>query len=287
MSKFSSHEIDRYDDRTGSSHIKQIRKGATLNILNGAGGYEMYAEGGEQKNYPHWEKKYALGSNKENAKKFGGLFCTFNYGGNRKKVYCEFLRINSSEKQFDYFTIYQNENPSTVRYSDIDDNFMSEKKKEYLKSKGIVEQPVLAPNNTVTNSTISSTPVSPTMTDINTSTDNIINKNASVNNSDQSKSNESNADKPKSSKAGVAIGISACAVAALAVGGLVALKMKKSKRSIDEAELIMKLPEEEYNYRNQMPSNENRSVVDDDFLPLPMPSYHDHYHTKSKHNKNL
>ncbi|ORY08028.1 hypothetical protein LY90DRAFT_519065 [Neocallimastix californiae] len=78
--------------------IVQIRKGATLDILNGAGGYEMYIEQGEQKDYSHWLKKYAKGSSGENAKKYGGLFCKFNHEGNPKKAYCEFLRINSTYK---------------------------------------------------------------------------------------------------------------------------------------------------------------------------------------------
>jgi len=279
MSKFSSHEIDQYDGGKDSKII-QIRKGATINILNGAGGYEMYEEKGEQKDYRHWAKKYALGRDKENQKKFGGLFCTFNYGGNKKKAYCEFLRINSSEKRFDYFTIYQNENPGSVSYSDIDKSFLDEKKKEYLKSKGIVEQP-LTTNTTDTNASPSSLSDNPIMDDINIMPDNsAINKEGVVNDSNKPES------KSKSSKTGIAIGVSACAVAALAVGGLIVLKMKKNKHSIDETELVMKLPDEEYDYRNQMPINENRSVVDDDFIPLPMPSYHNNYHTKSKHNKN-
>jgi len=138
MSKFSSPVIDTYD-KNGNGSIVQIRKGATLNILNGAGGYEMYIEQGKEKNYSHWQKKYAKGSNGENAKKYGGLFCKFNEGGNPKKASCQFLRINSSDKVFDSFTIYQNENPGTVKYTQIDENFKNEKIKAYKIANNIVD----------------------------------------------------------------------------------------------------------------------------------------------------
>jgi len=126
MSQFSEPVIDQFDDKTGED-IVQIRKGATIDILNGAGGWEMYIEQGEQKDYKWWQKKYAKGSNGEFEKSYGGLFCNFNVGGNKDKAQCEFLRINSDEKVFDTFTIYKNENPGTIPYSQIDEKFIYEK----------------------------------------------------------------------------------------------------------------------------------------------------------------
>eukprot|EP00833_Pecoramyces_ruminatium_P005231 jgi/Orpsp1_1/1179263/evm.model.c7180000068653.1 len=136
MSKFKDPTIDEYDGKT-SEDIVQIREGATIDILNGAGGYEMYVEQGEQKDYRHWQKKYAKGSDGENAKKYGGLFCNFNYGGNNKKAYCEFLRINSSNKLFDAFYIYRNADPSTITYEQIDTTFKNEKIRAYKEANNI------------------------------------------------------------------------------------------------------------------------------------------------------
>eukprot|EP00833_Pecoramyces_ruminatium_P008743 jgi/Orpsp1_1/1182775/evm.model.c7180000082622.1 len=136
MSKFSTPEIDVYDKNT-ESNISQIRNGATLNILNGAGGWEMYIEQGEQKDYKHWVKKYAKGDNRENEKKYGGLFCQFNYGGNNKRAHCKFLRINSSEKVFDSFDIYRNDDPENVPYQQIDEDFLNEKIKAYREANNI------------------------------------------------------------------------------------------------------------------------------------------------------
>jgi len=133
MSKFKSPMIDEYDKHNDGS-VVQIRKGATLDILNGVGGNEIYIEQGEEKDYSHWQKKYAKGENDENAKRFGGLFCQFNYGGNNKKAYCELLRINSSEKVFDSFYIYQNEDPNHISYSQIDKNFKNDKINAYIAS---------------------------------------------------------------------------------------------------------------------------------------------------------
>ncbi|KAG4091932.1 hypothetical protein H8356DRAFT_1406995 [Neocallimastix lanati (nom. inval.)] len=133
MSKFKSPMIDEYDKHNDGC-VVQIRKGATLDILNGVGGNEIYIEQGEEKDYSHWQKKYAKGENDENAKRFGGLFCQFNYGGNNKKAYCELLRINSSEKVFDSFYIYQNEDPNHVSYSQIDKNFKNDKINAYIAS---------------------------------------------------------------------------------------------------------------------------------------------------------
>jgi hypothetical protein len=130
MTEFKKPTIDKYDMDT-SEDIVQIRNGATLDILNGAGGYEIYIEQGEQKNYSHWQKKYAKGSSNENAEKFGGLFCTFNYGGNNRKANCKFLRINSSNKLFDSFNIYRNDDPSTITYEQIDNSFKDEKIKAF------------------------------------------------------------------------------------------------------------------------------------------------------------
>ncbi|KAG4091936.1 hypothetical protein H8356DRAFT_1002827 [Neocallimastix lanati (nom. inval.)] len=126
MSKFSTPEIDEYD-KDSDGKVAQIRKGATLDILNGTGGWEIYIEQGEQKDYDHWVKKYALGEHRENAKRFGGLFCKFNYGGNNKRAHCEFLRINSSDEVFDTFDIYRNDDPGHVTYEQIDKDFKNEK----------------------------------------------------------------------------------------------------------------------------------------------------------------
>jgi len=121
MSKFNEPIIDKYDLDTGSD-IVQIRDGATFNILNGVGGWEISVE---QENLNFWQKKYARGS--KNVKRYGGLFCKFNYGGNKKKAFCQFLRINSKNKVFDEFYIYKNENPKNVTYYNIDNDFINEK----------------------------------------------------------------------------------------------------------------------------------------------------------------
>jgi len=136
MSKFSSQVIDEFNDKSDIS-VTQIRNGATLNILNGAGGWEMYVEQGEQKDYSHWAKKYAKGSSNENAKKYGGLFCKFNYGGNNRRAHCEFLRIHSSEPVFDTFDIYRNDDPAHVTYKQIDENFKNEKLLAYKEANSI------------------------------------------------------------------------------------------------------------------------------------------------------
>ncbi|KAL6635951.1 hypothetical protein U3516DRAFT_820343 [Neocallimastix sp. 'constans'] len=133
MSKFMTPEIDVFD-KNSDGKVAQIRNGATLDILNGTGGWEIYIEQGEHKDYEHWVKKYALGDHKENAKRFGGLFCNFNYGGNNKRAHCEFLRINSSEKVFDSFDIYRNEDPENVTYQQIDEEFRNEKVKALLEA---------------------------------------------------------------------------------------------------------------------------------------------------------
>ncbi|KAG4091703.1 hypothetical protein H8356DRAFT_1407546 [Neocallimastix lanati (nom. inval.)] len=130
MSKFKKPVIDEYDLKTGTD-IVQIREGATFNILNGVGGWEIYIEQGEQKDYSHWVKKYARGEHNENAIRFGGLFCKFNLGGNNRKAYCEFKRINSSDKVFDKFYIYRNDSPEDILYSEIDDNFLQAKISAY------------------------------------------------------------------------------------------------------------------------------------------------------------
>jgi len=250
MSEFSSKHIDEYDNKeyvNEKGDIVQIRKGATLNILNGAGGFEIYEEKGVQKDYPHWQKKYALGSNRENEKKFGGLFCTFNVGGNNKKAKCEFLRIKTSNKHFDNFTIYQNEDPSTVSYSDIDAQFKNEKIKAYMDNKNGI---------------------------FNESNSGYINEDEDEN------------DNGSKSKTGIIICASAFVIV-LAVGGLIVLKKKKTNNSVDEPQLVTKSSRNEINYRKQISANENKSVVDDDFVALPMPSYRSNYHTQDSHYKNI
>lgn len=146
MSKFSSPHVDQYDKKESNEKrgdVVQIRKGATINILNGAGGYEMYVERGEQKNYNHWQITYARGDHGENADRYGGLFCNFNVGGNNKKAYCEFLRINSSSKIYDSFFIYQNESPNNVSFHDIENNFKEEKIKAYKIANHINDEQVI------------------------------------------------------------------------------------------------------------------------------------------------
>jgi len=149
MSLFKKPVIDTFDKATGEE-IVQIRNGASFNILNGAGGYEMYIEQGEEKDYPHWQKTYAKGSSGENANKYGGLFCRFNVGGNNRKAYCEFRRINTSNKVYDKFTIYRNDNPETTPYTKIDDDFKSEKILAY-KTANNIEEPIVdkTSNNTL------------------------------------------------------------------------------------------------------------------------------------------
>jgi len=134
MSQFSKPVIDSYDYES-PSNIVQIRKGATLNILDAVGGWEVYGEFGKQKDYSHWQIKYARGSNNENAKKFGTLICKFNVGGNSKKASCQFLRINSSSTVFDSFTIYRNDDPKHTKYDEIDSRFLKEKLEAYQAKK--------------------------------------------------------------------------------------------------------------------------------------------------------
>lgn len=125
MSSFKNRLADEFNT---VKDIAQIRKGATFNILNGAGGYEMYVEKGVYKTYSHWVKKYALGDNGENAKNYGGLYCTMNVGGNSKKAKCDFLRLEDDDNdKFDSFTIYQNPTPQNLTYNDIDAQFENEK----------------------------------------------------------------------------------------------------------------------------------------------------------------
>jgi len=219
MSKFKTPVIDTYDEKTNES-IVQIRKGATLDILNGAGGYEMYIEQGEQKDYSHWLKKYAKGSGGENAKKYGGLFCKFNHEGNPKKAYCEFLRINSSEKVFDSFYIYQNENPDTVLYSQIDDNFKNEKIKAYKVANNIAD-------------TISADAESSSSS----SKDNKSGGNGKTSADADAKSNS-----VLNSK-NIVIGGSVCA-ALVVVGGGIFIFSKRSKKSISNQGINIELPKD-------------------------------------------
>jgi len=99
----------------------------------------MYIEQGKYKDYDHWQITYARGSHGENANRYGGLFCNFNVGGNNRKAYCEFLRINSSKKLYDSFTIYRNDDPANLSYADIDNNFKVEKINAYKAQNNIVE----------------------------------------------------------------------------------------------------------------------------------------------------
>ncbi|ORX84496.1 Metallo-dependent phosphatase [Anaeromyces robustus] len=138
MSSFKDPTIDKYHDKT-RDYIAQIRDGASINILNGTGGWEIYIEQGEQKDYPWWQKKYARGDYDENAKRFGGLFCRFNVDGNNRKASCVFKRINSSNEVFDKFYIYRNDNPDKISYHQIDDDFNNEKLKAFKIENNIID----------------------------------------------------------------------------------------------------------------------------------------------------
>ncbi|OUM63420.1 carbohydrate-binding module family 18 protein [Piromyces sp. E2] len=157
MSQFSKPVIDSYDYKS-PNNIVQIRKGATLNILDAVGGWEIYDEYGKQKDYAHWQKKYAKGSNSENAKKYGTLICKFNVGGNSKKSSCQFLRINSSDPVFDSFTIYRNDDPENTTYDEIDSRFLEEKIAAYQAKNGGVAP--VAPATTRTTRTTTTTTTS-------------------------------------------------------------------------------------------------------------------------------
>jgi len=252
MSKFSSPAIDQYDGKTDGS-IAQIRNGATLNILNGAGGYEMYIEQGEQKDYAHWQKKYAKGSNGENEHKYGGLFCNFNVGGNNKKAYCEFLRINSSNKLFDSFTIYRNDNPGAVSYSQIDENFKIEKLTAYLANNNIDPNVSNAVNPNINNG----------------------NMNSNINGSG------SNAAKPNERKnnfftpTNLAIGGCACGALVLLGGAILIMKRSKKEDNMKNQNLVSKKPTssdyfsnlQQYNNNNMNNNNSyDRSLINDSFM---------------------
>ena len=146
MSKFKTPEIDKFDGAE-NGNVVQIRHGATLNILNGAGGWEMYIEQGKEKDYSHWQKKYAKGENNENEKKYGGLFCDFNYKGDVNKAFCRFLRTHSSEKVFDSFYIYRNEDPGNVSYTQMDVTFRDEKIKAYKIANNIKDDTQFLPGS--------------------------------------------------------------------------------------------------------------------------------------------
>ncbi|KAL6635956.1 hypothetical protein LY90DRAFT_667955 [Neocallimastix californiae] len=247
MSKFKSPVIDDYDKDSDGS-IVQIRQGATLNILNGVGGYEMYIEQGKEKDYSHWQKKYAKGRNGENAKRYGGLFCQFNYGGNNKKAYCELLRINSSEELFDSFYIYQNENPDTVTYSQIDANFKNEKLNAYMVA------------------------------------NNISSNNKEDGNGSENGGTMNNIVEKVFTKTNIIIGGSVCAAAVVLIGGSIFISKRPKKKVIGQPELIGKVSHKdiEDTYRNlndsftPLPTPDVLSPLSmytekSTFTPLPMP----------------
>jgi len=267
MSKFKTPVIDSYD-KGSNGNIVQIRKGATLNILNGAGGYEMYIEQGQEKNYSHWQKKYAKGSNGENAKKYGGLFCNFNVGGNPKKASCQFLRINSNEKVFDAFTIYQNENPGTVKYTQIDDDFKNEKIKAYKLANNIVD-PVAAATTTIVANIISSTPTN-NVPSTEYSSSSMINN---ISDSPRSEGQGGSSDLINSTT--VKIGGSIC-VALVVLGGGVFIFSNKDKKIGSDPEIVVDMPKEEnhhpsnfgsYNFSTHDPYT--NGGIDNSFAPLP------------------
>jgi len=247
MSKFAYPEIDKYD-KDSDGKIVQIRNGATLNILNGVGGEKMDIEQGKQMNYEHWQKKYAKGKGNENEKAFGALFCDFNVEGNNKKASCEFQRINSENKIYDSFTIYRNDNPDTVKYTQIDDAYREERKKAQK----------------IGNNDANSNPVSNVIT------------NKGINDKDKPKSS-----KPgnKSSKTGLIIGILLVAALAIIGGGFFIYK----KKNVDDKLIEMKspygksegssfsftkLPENGKNNTNNSPLKRH-GTIDSTFAPLP------------------
>jgi len=232
MSKFKEPTIDKFDSKT-SEEIVQIREGATIDILNGAGGYEMYIEQGEQKDYPHWQKKYAKGSDGENAKKYGGLFCNFNHGGNNRKAYCEFLRINSSNKLFDSFYIYRNDDPSTITYEQIDANFKDEKLKAYKEANNIPLNDDDDPSDTKTNGAQGGK--------------------SSGKKDDSSKEEEE--ETTLFSTRNIAIGGSICAALVIIGGGLLTYNNKNKKRKEIKDDEILGGDKTNYN------SNEGRSYT--------------------------
>jgi len=61
LSKFDgvTPTIDPNDSKTGAD-IVQIRKGATFNILNGTGGWQLYTEKGKYKDFEWWQKNLCL-----------------------------------------------------------------------------------------------------------------------------------------------------------------------------------------------------------------------------------
>jgi len=267
MSKFKTPVIDSYD-KGSNGNIVQIRKGATLNILNGAGGYEMYIEQGQEKNYSHWQKKYAKGSNGENAKKYGGLFCNFNVGGNPKKASCQFLRINSNEKVFDAFTIYQNENPGTVKYTQIDDDFKNEKIKAYKLANNIVD-PVAAATTTIVANIISSTPTN-NVPSTEYSSSSMINN---ISDSPRSEGQGGSGDLINSTT--VKIGGSIC-VALVVLGGGVFIFSNKDKKIGSDPEIVVDMPKEENNHPSNFGSYNfsthdpyTNGGIDNSFAPLP------------------
>ncbi|ORX42002.1 hypothetical protein BCR36DRAFT_416404 [Piromyces finnis] len=262
MSKFLTPEIDSYD-KDSSGDIIQIRNGATFNILNGAGGWEMYIEQGEQKNYSHWQKKYAKGSNNEYEKAYGALFCNFNVGGNNRKAYCEFQRINTSKKVFDTFTLYRNDNPGEVKYTQIDENFKNEKLKAYKVA-----------NNISDNDAIDKT--------LNISKDNDSNylfPNSKI---------VPEKVKPFLTKRNVIIGGSICAALVLFGCGFLLFRRKggedsdskvKSSNNKDESFSFSGMPDTN-NYNTNNDTIRRHGTIDDSFAPLPISLGNDFYENK-------
>ncbi|OUM64577.1 hypothetical protein PIROE2DRAFT_8656 [Piromyces sp. E2] len=238
MSKFKEPVIDKYDSTT-SEDIVQIRKGATVSFLSGTGGYEIYIEQGEQRNYQHWQKKYARGDNNENIKRFGGMFCKFNYGGNKRKASCQFLRINSNEKVFDKFYIYRNDDPGSISYKDIDSNFENEKVKAYKIENNIQDDPVLENNETNPSNRIEDNELDDIEEEIAEEKDKSINdddiENISVSYNDNSIKNNHKNRSISISK--IFIGCGSFAIVALTIGSIIYTINKKKKKTTDDKKI--------------------------------------------------
>ncbi|ORX84497.1 hypothetical protein BCR32DRAFT_291305 [Anaeromyces robustus] len=247
MSQFSDPTIDKFDSKP-DENIVQIREGATIDILNGAGGWEMYIEQGKHKDFEWWQKKYAKGSHNENEHKYGGLFCNFNVGGNSKKAYCEFLRVGSDEKPFDTFTIYKNASPGNVTYSQIDDEFINEKIKAYKIENNIVDET----NNAVDGSVAKS---------MNT-------KDNSNNSNSGSKDNNNNG--TLFTRKNITIGGSVCA-ALVVIGSGVLIFSKSNKKVTDDTKLEIKDRQPNEGYQFNAVNINGQNSYDDSFTLLPTP----------------
>ncbi|ORX84500.1 Metallo-dependent phosphatase [Anaeromyces robustus] len=286
--------IDPSDSKTGPE-IVQIRKGASINILNGAGGWSLYDERGKYKDFEWWQKTYALYESKKNGHNQGGLFCTFNVGGNSRKAYCEFQLIRLKDKVYDNFTIYRNDDPVNVPYTQIDENF-----------KAILNGQVndaLPPQSNGNKGNVDNN-----------------NNNNNKGTEGQEKGNNDNLVDTLFTKKNIIIGGSVCAAVAVIGGGI--LLFSKSNKKYTDDDHVNKEDEGYYNFKNNYNNNDNdnndirrydfnngdsdnrryRDIMDNsndstyfkrsksllensDFNPLPVPYEKNFYQDNNKFNK--